>query len=117
MEYVREYFVPTMKDLAVQLNQIKNELFSRNNRSRYVGEVQLAIENWLKRFDYLMSDRGIRWYPHHEHDKQIMSLIRKIIKVINHIVPNKYVNDEAKEKLVHMRDIFVSFITFSKLSS
>ncbi|MNC20482.1 hypothetical protein D3C81_1335070 [compost metagenome] len=109
-----EIYIKHIKETARTMNEIKDELYSNN--SQHSSYLIIGVENWIERVKNLdIHDRFSLIGDSFE--RKVMSIIKKFIRLVNHMVTNKYFNTKHKEKVEQMRDLLESFITMEKLLS
>ncbi|MNV62597.1 hypothetical protein D3C71_1551480 [compost metagenome] len=108
-----DFYVKHIKETAKTMKKIKVELYFTN--SNHSDFLITGVENWIKRADNLQTLDQFSLVGN-SFERKVMTIIKKFVRLANHMVTNKYFNSEHKENVEWMRDLLESFITMEKLT-
>lgn len=92
-------------ELLDEVFSMRKDLFSDDNHSNFANFSWAAISELDRRIgDIQKCLNNVAGYYFGDPTREIPSIMRKTIRVINHIVTNKYVNQKYVSRLIEIRD-------------
>lgn len=102
-----------VKVISDELKKMQDTLLN-NNRAPFAVSINIALNNLHERIYYLFQNYESLVG---DNDKRLMSILKKSIRVIDHITSNRGLNQIHLVRLNEIRDRLDSFITFMKITS